>query len=245
MASSLHRPAPLLRFNPKAPTFCHGFHPRLPSRVLCGLRDGPRKPLWRGRILSTEAIQAVQALKLAKSSSSPSLDQVFQSRIGRLLKADLISVLAELRRQHEWDLALQVFGFIRTEVWYKPDLSLYSDMIMMFGKKKMIETAEQLFSEIEKEGIKPDTRAYTEMIGAFLRVGMVEKAMDLYKSMKEEGCNPDKLTLVILIRNLEKAGAQDLACSVRRDCEKYIDEPEKFLSEVYTKFPKRRSFKVV
>lgn len=109
MASSLHRPAPLLRFNPKAPTFCHGFHPRLPSRVLCGLRDGPRKPLWRGRILSTEAIQAVQALKLAKSSSSPSLDQVFQSRIGRLLKADLISVLAELRRQHEWDLALQVF----------------------------------------------------------------------------------------------------------------------------------------
>lgn len=121
-------------------------------------------------------------------------------------------------------------------MWYKPDLSLHSDMIVMFGKKKMIETAEQLFSEIEKEGIKPDTRAYTEMIGAFLRVGMVEKAMDLYKSMKEEGCNPDKLTLVILIRNLEKAGAQDLACSVRRDCEKYIDEPEKFLSEVYTKF---------
>ncbi|KAJ0977144.1 hypothetical protein J5N97_012618 [Dioscorea zingiberensis] len=245
MAASLQRLPLLLRFNPKAPTFRHESLPRLPSKVLCGLRGGPKKPLWRGRILSTEAIQAVQALKLAKSSSTPSLDQVFQSRIGRLLKADLISVLAELRRQDEWELALQVFGFIQKEVWYKPDLSLYSDMIMMLGKKKMIESAEQLFSEIEKEGLKPDTRTYTEMIGAFLQVGMVEKAMDLYKSMKDAGCNPDKLTLVILIRNLEQAGEEDLASSVRRDCEKYIDYPEKFLKEVDTKFPKRRSFKVV
>ncbi|KAJ0977104.1 hypothetical protein J5N97_012578 [Dioscorea zingiberensis] len=245
MAASLQRPPLLLRFNPKAPTFCHESLPRLPSKVLCGLRGGPKKPLWRGRILSTEAIQAVQALKLAKSSSTPSLDQVFQSRIGRLLKADLISVLAELRRQDEWELALQVFGFIQKEVWYKPDLSLYSDMIMMLGKKKMIESAEQLFSEIEKEGLKPDTRTYTEMIGAFLQVGMVEKAMDLYKSMKDAGCDPDKLTLVILIRNLEQAGEEDLASTVRKDCEKYIDYPEKFLKEVDTKFPKRRSFKVV
>lgn len=131
---------------------------------------------------------------------------------------------------------LQVFAFIKKEVWYKPDLSLYSDMILMLGKNKLIEAAEELFSELREEGLQPDTRAYTEMIGSFLQVDRVEKAMDMYKLMKDSGCNPDKLTLTILIRNLEQAGESELASSVRKDCEEYIDFPEKFLEEVDRKY---------
>lgn len=75
-------------------------------KISCGLRGGPRKPLWRGRVLSTEAIQAVQSLKLAKSAAK--LEYVFDSRISRLLKADLIATLEELQRQNEWEIALKV-----------------------------------------------------------------------------------------------------------------------------------------
>ncbi|THU69868.1 hypothetical protein C4D60_Mb08t18950 [Musa balbisiana] len=231
---------PLLALERGSPMSLRG-----PSRIRCGLR-GERKPLWRGRVMSTEAIQAVQALKLANSSSSSRrIEGVLDARVGRLLKADQIAVLAELRRQNEWQLALQVFAFIRKEVWYKPELSLYSDMIFMLGKNKLIGLAEELFSELQKEGLQPDTRAYTEMIGAFLQVDMVEKAMDVYKSMKELGCSPDKLTLTILIRNLEKVGLEDLVSDVRKDCAEYMDFPEKFLKEVDKKFPKRRSLKLV
>lgn len=60
-------------------------------------------------MLSSEAIQAVHAMKLAKSSSK--LEEVFQSRICRLLKADLLDTLTELRRQNELDLALKVSFF--------------------------------------------------------------------------------------------------------------------------------------
>lgn len=70
--------------------------------------------------MSTEAIQAVQALKLAKSSqskdpssssfSSSRLAEVFRNRIGRLLNGDLVAVLAELQRQNEWEIALKVPG---------------------------------------------------------------------------------------------------------------------------------------
>nr|XP_010907823.1 protein THYLAKOID ASSEMBLY 8-like, chloroplastic [Elaeis guineensis] len=248
----LRFPTPALRIlsprKPKAP---------LCGIIRCGLRGGPRKPLWRGRVLSTEAIHAVHALKLAKSSPKPRrscspntksnnrMEEVFRDKLGRLLKADQIAVLTELRRQNEWEMALQVFAFIQKEVWYKPDLSLYSDMIFMVAKNKLIEIAEQLFSELKKEGLQPDTRAYTEMIGAFLQVGMVEKAMDMYKLMKDSGCNPDKLTLTILIRNLEKAGEKDLASAVRKECAEYVDFPEKFLEEVDKKFPKRRSLELV
>lgn len=216
-----------------------------PSTICCGMRGGPRKPLWRGNTLSTEAIQAIQALKLAKSSPSTRTEDVFRTRIERLIKADLVAVLEDLQRQNEWEIALEVFAFIQKEVWYKPDPDLYSDMIFMLGKNKLIEIAEQLFSKLKEEGLQPDTRVYTEMIGAYLRVGMVDKGMDTYGLMKESGCNPDKLTLTILIRNLEKAGEEHLASVVKKDCEKYVDYPDRFLEEVNRKYPKRRSLKFV
>lgn len=105
-----------------------GFHQRpqisLPSgkkiqalTVTCGLRDANKKPMWRSRVLSSEAIQAVHAMKLAKSSSK--LEEVFQSRICRLLKADLLDTLTELRRQNELDLALKVrFFFCSSRFFY-------------------------------------------------------------------------------------------------------------------------------
>ncbi|KAK9289112.1 hypothetical protein L1049_017585 [Liquidambar formosana] len=214
-----------------------------PTIITCGLRGGPRKSLWRSRVLSTEAIQVVQSLKLAKSSTK--LEEVFSSRLSRLLKADLLDTLAELQRQNELELTLKVFEFVRKEVWYKPDLSLYCEMILMVGKKKLIEMAEDLFSELKKEGLKPDTRAYTEMIGAYLQVGMIENAMKTYDLMKSSGCAPDELTLTILIRNLESAGEKELATSVKKECAEYVDSPEKFLEEVGRKYPKRRSLNLV
>lgn len=208
-------------------------------RISCGLRNiGPRKPLWRSRFLSTEAIQAVQCLKLAKSPSK--LEHVFNTRLSRLLKADLLDTLTELQRQNELHLALKVFDFVKKEPWYTPDLSLYYDMILLLGKNKLIQQAEELFAVLKKEGPQPDTRAYTELIGAYFQVDMVEKAMETYNEMKASGCAPDKLTLVIMVRNLEKAGREDLAASVKRDFEEFVDDPEKFLEEVERKYTKEK-----
>ena len=62
-------------------------------------------------MLSTEAIQVVQSLKLAKSTRSK-LEEVFDGKLTRLLKADLLDTLAELQRQNELDLALKVMLFL-------------------------------------------------------------------------------------------------------------------------------------
>ncbi|KAI6699122.1 hypothetical protein NL676_019241 [Syzygium grande] len=75
------------------------------SLVTCGLRNSTRRPLWRSDVLSTEAIQAVQSLKLAKSR--PRLNRVLGTTLARLLKSDLLNVCAELKRQDEVDLALK------------------------------------------------------------------------------------------------------------------------------------------
>ncbi|KZV18497.1 pentatricopeptide repeat-containing protein-like [Dorcoceras hygrometricum] len=194
--------------NPQVSTFSQA---RRTPRIVCGLRNGPRKPLWRKHVLSTEAIQAVQSLKLAQDCSK--LEHVFNTKVCRLLKDDLLDTLAELQRQNELDLALQVFNFVRKEVWYAPDLSLFNQMIRILGKNKMIDMAERLFADLRNEGLEPDTRTFTEMIGAYFKVEQVNKAMDAYELMKASGCNPDKLTFTILIRNLEKAAEAKVNCS--------------------------------
>lgn len=135
-----------------------------------------------------------------------------------------------------------MFEFIRNEAWYEPDHCLYGDLMLMFGKKKLIDKVEKLFSDLKEEGLKPDTRAYTELIGAYLKVDMIEKAMETYELMKASGCIPDELTLTIMIRNLENAGRDDLSAIVKNDCVKYLDSPNKFLKEVARKYVSRMYF---
>ncbi|XP_065866942.1 pentatricopeptide repeat-containing protein At1g62350-like [Euphorbia lathyris] len=215
------------------------------SIITCSLRGGPRKPLWKAKRLSTEAIQAIQSLKLAKSSNLR-LEQVFNGKVSRLLKADLIATLEVLQNQNELELALKVFEFVQKEIWYKPDVSLYYGMIQMLGRNKLIEMTEEFLCKLEEEGLKPDTRVFTEIIGAYLNAGVVEKAMETYGRMKESGCKPDKLTFTILIRNLEEAGRDELAASVKNECGVYMDYPEEFLKElVQKKNAKRQTIKLV
>lgn len=95
-----------------------GRSPVLRRAMVIKMRDRSknRKPLQRGRMLSIEAIQAVQALKRANppppstspSSSSSMLDRVIDSKIRRLLKFDMVAVLRELLRQNECSLSLKV-----------------------------------------------------------------------------------------------------------------------------------------
>lgn len=125
---------------------------------------------------------------------------------------------------------------MRKEAWYEPDQSLYGDLMLMFGKKKLIITVENLFCELIKEGLKPNTRVYTELIGAYLKVEMIERAMEAYKLMKASGCVPDELTLTIMIRNFESAGEEELASIIKNDCVEYLDSPKKFLKEVARKY---------
>ncbi|XP_061365158.1 pentatricopeptide repeat-containing protein At1g62350-like [Gastrolobium bilobum] len=202
--------------------------------IVCGLRSSYSKRPRSKCVLSKESIQVIHALKLAKSKSSEKLHQILNSSLTRLLNRDLLDVLAELQRQNELHLSLKVFNFIREEPEYDKMLSLYADMILLLGRNKMIEEAEELFSEVVERGLKPDTRMCTEMIGAYLQVGMIDKAMEIYGSMKENalGCSPDKLTFTILIRNLEKNGQEELAATLKQECVDYVESPDKFLKEV-------------
>mgnify|MGYP006889217984 CR=1 FL=1 len=70
----------------------------------------PRGPIWKGRVLSNEAMRVVQELKRAKSCDDDGLrvSNILKSKAARLLKLDMMAVLGELRRQNQCDLMLKV-----------------------------------------------------------------------------------------------------------------------------------------
>ncbi|TKY48302.1 Pentatricopeptide repeat-containing protein [Spatholobus suberectus] len=207
--------------------------------IVYGLRS-TYKARRRSRILSKESIEVIHALKLARSP-----DHVLNAKLSRLLKPDALNLLDELQRQNELHLSLKVFHFIREELGHDTLLTLYADMILLLGRNKKTEMAEELFSQVLEKGLKPDTRMCSEMIGAYLQVGMTEKAMEIYGSMKAWGCSPDKFTFTILIRNLEKTGQQELAKTLKQDCLHYVDSPHKFLQQLQQNQAKKRYIDLV
>ncbi|XXG75131.1 hypothetical protein AAC387_Pa07g3711 [Persea americana] len=208
------------------------------SVVECSLRDKglSKKPLWRtAHDMSSEAIQASRALMLASSdpqNAEAKVEHVFQTKISRLLKSDLLSLLFHLQRSNSCDLTIKVFEYARKESWYKPEIALFYDMIYLLARNKLVEEAEHYFLQLKEDGLTPDTRIYTEMIGAYMEVGMIDKAMDMYTAMKECGCKPNELTFTLLIKNLVRFGRDELVVVVKDDVEEYLDEWELFLEKL-------------
>ncbi|XP_078432685.1 protein THYLAKOID ASSEMBLY 8-like, chloroplastic [Wolffia australiana] len=200
-------------------------------------RSKNRKPLQKGRNLSIEAIQAIQALKRAgrrenseEIASRAALDMVMESKVRRLLKFDMMAVLGELQRQDEAFLALQVFEEIRKEHWYKPNLSVYVDLISLLARSGSPAQVEQVYSYLMMERWNPDTKGFNSLFQTLLDLGRVRQAMDCFRLMKLWESDPDEQTFKILILGFESVGEKETAASLRSEAEKIFGSLD-FLTE--------------
>ncbi|KAF4373945.1 hypothetical protein F8388_007851 [Cannabis sativa] len=192
-------------------------------RLMVTMRDrsnNPR-PLQKGRNLSIEAIQTVQALKRAQKDHH-SLEQAFDFKFRRLLKLDMVAVLRELLRQNECLLALKVFEDIRREIWYKPRVSLYGDVIGVLGNNGLINEVELVHSYLKKEDdLQPEIEGFNALLKTLVSLNMAELAMECYNLMKQVGCDPDRITFRILINGLESMGETGSSNILRLDAKKF------------------------
>lgn len=104
-----------------------GIAAAIPTAIVMRDRAKNRKPTQRGRYLSTEAIQAVQALKRTLGTvgggGGDSLERVLAAKVQRLIKGDMVAVLRELQSQGEGLLALQV----------PLEISFFSSKVLVFS----------------------------------------------------------------------------------------------------------------
>ncbi|KAJ0987115.1 hypothetical protein J5N97_005471 [Dioscorea zingiberensis] len=195
-------------------------------------RTKNRKPVQRGRYLSVEAIQAVQALKRGwRMGDRESLEMTMAARVRRLVKRDMMAVLGELQSQGEALLALQVFEEVRKEHWYKPRLSVYVNMIIVLASNGLYKEVDQICSYLKKEHWEADIEGFNSLLKTLLEFDFTQTAMDCFRLMKLWESEPDDLTYRILIQGLESKGEMDLSVAVREEAEEHFGRSLDFLDE--------------
>ncbi|GLJ11635.1 hypothetical protein SUGI_0173360 [Cryptomeria japonica] len=198
--------------------------------VYCARASQSRGPLWSGRILNNDIMQAVQALKRTRGDQAK-IERVFETRVYRLLKSDLLALLQELHRQDECHLALKVFDVVRKEIWYKPDLSLYASVMMVQKRNNLMEKVDSVFEELKKEPLQPDTKAFTRMLATLLRMGLPHHAIETYELMKQTQCKMDQYTFAVLIKGLKRLRQPDLADAITKEYSEFLNDPMDLLKD--------------
>ncbi|KAB2008057.1 hypothetical protein ES319_D10G072900v1 [Gossypium barbadense] len=208
-----------LRFNP---TSIPSLYPistyKSFTPVRCGPRDN-RGPLVKGRILSTEAIQAIQSLKRAQRNSSSTATVTPLPSLSRLIKSDLLAALRELLRQDQCALAVHVLSTVRSE-YPPPDLSLYADVVVALARNHLKDEIDGLIEEIGSIECD-DEKALVRLIKGVIGAGRKESTVRICGLMKENGVGSRKrvgeYVVKVLSKGLRRFGEVDLALEVERE----------------------------
>lgn len=189
---------------------------RRAATVRCGPRDN-RGPLLKGRILSTEAIQAIQSLKRAYRSDPEHLPT---HSLRRLLKSDLTAALKELLRQDQCAVAAAVFSVIQSE--YGADLNAYSEMVVALARKGMTAEIDALVDRMDEEApagiVCGESRGLLRLVKAMISAGRKEPTVRIYEMMKRSGVGStwemDEYLGRVLSKGLRRFGEGELADEV-------------------------------
>ncbi|KAF9612099.1 hypothetical protein IFM89_038078, partial [Coptis chinensis] len=78
----------------------------------------------------------------------------------------------------------QVFELLQEQLWYRPNPGVYIKLIVMLGKCKQPEKANDLFESMIEEGCIVNHESYTALVSAYSRSGLFDRAFSLLDQMK-------------------------------------------------------------
>ncbi|XP_027158839.1 pentatricopeptide repeat-containing protein At1g62350-like [Coffea eugenioides] len=152
--------------------------------------SSPSLSIWRRKKeIGKEGLMVAKELKRLQTNPIR-LERFMKSHVSRLLKSDLIAVLAEFQRQDLVFLSIKLYGVVRKEIWYRPDMFFYRDMLMMLARNKRVDEARSVWDDLKREGVLFDQHTFGDLIRAFLDSGLPKEAMDIYEEMR---LSPDPL----------------------------------------------------
>ncbi|CAH1423498.1 unnamed protein product [Lactuca virosa] len=183
---------------------------RIPMRVTMRDRSKNRKPLQKEK-----------------------QQEVIDSKFSRLLKFDMMAILRELLRQENPILALLVFAEIKKEYWYKPQVSLYAEIISVLAKNNLYDDVDMIFLELKTEKVRLEakTEGFNLFLETLMSYNITRLAMDCFELMKEVDCEPDRSTFKLLVSYLESKGERSLSESIRQEAQKYYGDSIEYVDE--------------
>lgn len=145
----------------------------------------------------------IVAKELKRLQSNPvRFDRFMKSHVSRLLKSDLLAVLAEFQRQDLVFLCIKLYDVVRKEIWYRPDMFFYRDMLFMLARNKKVDEAKRVWQDLKREGVLFDQHTFGDIMRAFLDSGLPSEAMDIYDEMRQSPDPPLSLPHRVILKGL-------------------------------------------
>ncbi|KAK7308721.1 hypothetical protein VNO77_42347 [Canavalia gladiata] len=171
-------------------------------RFVSGSASSPSLSIWRRKKeMGKESLIVAKELKRLQSDPVR-LDRFIRSSVSRLLKSDLVAVLAEFQRQNQIFLSMKLYDIVRKEIWYRPDMFFYRDMLMMLARNRRVEEAKRVWDDLKLEGVLFDQHTFGDIIRAFLDSGLSSEAMDIYEEMRQSPEPPLSLPFRVILKGL-------------------------------------------
>ncbi|CAL1355871.1 unnamed protein product [Linum trigynum] len=165
-------------------------------------RTRPSLSKWRRKKeLGKEGLFAAKELKRLQPHPLR-LDRFIQSHVSRLLKSDLLAVLAEFQRQDQIFLCMKLYNVVRKEIWYKPDMFFYRDMLMVLARNKKVEEVQQVWRDLKREQVLFDQHTFGDIVRAFLDNELPSEAMKIYDEMRQSPDPPLSLPFRVMLKGL-------------------------------------------
>lgn len=164
--------------------------------------SSPSLSIWRRKKeMSKEGLIIAKELKRLKSNPAR-LDRFFRSHVSRLLKSDLFAVLAEFQRQNQVFLCMKLYDVARKEIWYRPDMFFYKDMLMMLARNKKVDEAMRVWGDLKKEEVLFDQHTFGDIMRCYLDSGLTSEAMEVYNEMRQSPDPPVALPFRVILKGL-------------------------------------------
>ncbi|KAJ6670949.1 hypothetical protein OIU85_014777 [Salix viminalis] len=68
---------------------------------------------------------------------------------------------------------LQLYNVVRKEIWYRPDMFFFRDMLMMLARNKKVDEAKQVWQDLKREEVLFDQHTFGDIMRAFLDNGLI------------------------------------------------------------------------
>ncbi|XP_054795173.1 pentatricopeptide repeat-containing protein At1g62350-like isoform X3 [Prosopis cineraria] len=164
--------------------------------------SSPSLSIWRRKKeMGKEGLIVAKELKRLQSHPVR-LDRFIRSHVSRLLKSDLVAVLAEFQRQDQVFLCMKLYEIVRKEIWYRPDMFFYRDMLMMLARNKRVEEIKRVWEDLKREEVLFDQHTFGDIIRTCLDSGLPSEAMNVYEEMRQSPDPPLSLPFRVILKGL-------------------------------------------
>merc|ERR1719247_492357 len=115
--------------------------------------------------------------------------------------------------------ALRLVEEVRDDVAMREILNtvIYSTLLKGFAQAKQPEKVQQVFEDMQADGIACNTVSYNTMIDANARTGRMARCDELFKDMQAVGVQPDIITFSTLVKGYCMDGDIDKGFAVLKD----------------------------